>query len=107
MKEIGSLVFAAGLAISGCSGCKKSPQTQCKVKLHNLDTDLGYDNIRNYCKDIEEAEAKKHCLQLREDVNRSFMSLCMTDKTHVPQNCTKKGSKWECKPVGLKAETGK
>lgn len=103
MKEVGSLVLAAGLAISGCD-CRK-PKAQCEALQTRLMGQYGNnEKVELYCDKIDEKASKEFCLNLRDELHRAFMQLCLTSKTRFPHSCTRNGGKIVCKPAELKIE---
>lgn len=111
IKEVGSLVLAAGLALSGCKDSKtQPPQERCEHKWSafgvkgSIKENLIDEPVKDFCKEIEEKRSKDHCLRLREDLHTTFMSLCLTNETRFPHSCKKVGRKLVCKPAELMIE---
>jgi hypothetical protein len=110
IKEVGSLVLAAGLALNGCEGCdkEKKPRQKCEALQSSLRVKEGFfhdsEEVKEYCDEIHEKASKEYCLRLRDELHRAFMALCLTSKTRFPHKCTKSDGKLVCKAAEFKME---
>jgi len=101
MEKLSTLLFAAGLALTGCSS---TPIDRCKqfTKEGNL---LGIhkssrENFRdNKCSDLKNEAAREHCKSLMVTIQQKVMSACVTRQTAKPMDCKLTNDEWSCKQV--------